>query len=89
MARQVNHLSDIPSQKKYGSKHGGRIYNRYSWNWGRGAKRGLKQDAKKMKRDGIISNYRIETYENVLITRGSKGRVKDRRKRVHVLFVRR
>lgn len=89
MARQVNHLSDIPSTKKYGSKHGGRKFHRYEWNWGRDAKRGLRKTAKKLKRQGQISHYRIETYENVLITTGNKGRVDNRRKPVHVLYVRR
>lgn len=39
--------------------------------------------------DGVIQNYRIKTYKDVLITTGNKGRVTDRQKTVHVLYVRR
>lgn len=60
------------------------FFNRYAWNWGRGAKRDMKRDAKQMKRKGINPNYRIETYEDVLITTGDKAQVKDRRKTLHV-----
>lgn len=55
------------------------FFNRYAWNWGHGAKRGMKRDAKQMKRKGIIQNYRIETHED-LITTGDEGRVEDWRK---------
>lgn len=89
MPRHVRHLSDIPDTKKYGSKHGGRLFERYDWSWGRGAKRRLKKTAKRLKRQGRISNYRLNSYKNVAVTKEKAGRVRDRGRKVYVLYVRR
>lgn len=89
MARQVNHLSDIPDMRKFGSKYGGRRYKRYDWSWDRGAKTRLRSKGKRLKREGRISNYRIESYEDVAVTKERGGRVGQKRRKVHVLYVRR
>lgn len=88
MARQVNHLSDIPDSRKFGSKYGGRRYKRHDWSWGRGAKSRLKSKGKRLKRQGRISSYRIVSYKNVAVTKEKSGRVGNRRRKVHVLYVR-
>lgn len=88
MARQVNHLSDIPDARKFGSKYGGRQYKRHNWSWGHGAKSRLKSQGKRLKRQGRISNYRLASYENVAVTKEKSGAVGTRRRKVWVLYVR-
>ena len=88
MARQVRHLSDIPDRRKFGSKYGGRKFKRHNWSWGYGAKSRLKSQGKRLKRQGRISNYRLESYENVAVTKERSGRVGNRRRKVWVLYVR-
>ena len=89
MARQVRHLSDIPSRRKFGSKYGGHVFKRYDWNWGRGAKRSLKRTGTRLKDEGRIQHYRVVTYESVQIPSSDGGKVTDRERTVHVLYVRR
>ena len=89
MARQVRHLSDIPSRRKFGSKYGGRVYRRDDWNWGRSAGKGLREAGKRLKNQGRIQGYRVVSYEDVRITKGRHGSVDDRRKKVYVLYTRR
>lgn len=88
MARHVRHLSDIPDTKKIGSKYGGRTYKRYDWSWGRGARSRLQSQAKRLKRQGRISNYRIKSYTDVAVAKEKNGRVRDRGLKVYVLYVR-
>ena len=88
MARQVRHLSDIPDRRKFGSKYGGRKFKRYDWSWDRGAKSRLRSKAKRLKREGRISNYRLASYENVGVTKEKSSRIGNRRRKVWVLYVR-
>lgn len=88
MARQVNHLSDIPDRRKFGSKYGGKKFKRHSWTWGSGGKRRLKKTAKRLKDNARISNYRIISYENVSVTKEKTGQVRDKIRKVWVLYIR-
>lgn len=88
MSQHVNHLSDIPSQRKFGSKYGGRVFKRYEWNWGRGAKRGLKRTGKRLKNEGRIKHYRVVTYDSVQLPGSDGGEITNRERTVHVLYVR-
>lgn len=88
MAREVQHLSDIPDTRKFGLKYSGRRFKRYDWSWGRGAKSRLRSAGKRLKQDGRISNYRITEYDDVAVTKEKAGRVETRGKTVYVLWVR-
>ena len=85
MERQVRHLSDIPSRRKFGSKYGGRKYRKYDHDWGRGAKQRLKRVGERLKDEGPISNYRRESYANVVV---STEKVQNKQRTVWVLYVR-
>lgn len=78
-----------PDTRQFGSKYGGRRYKRHNWSWGHGVKSRLKSQGERLKRQARISNYRLESYENVAVTKEKAGRVGNRRRKVRVLYIRR
>lgn len=87
MAHNVDHLSDIPNTRKFGSKYGGKKFKRHSWTWGSGGKARLKRTGERLKKKARISNYRIIEYDNVAVTKEKTGKVRDKIRKVWVLYV--
>lgn len=90
MSRHVNHISDIPQTRKFDMDAGpgystSKTFTQYKKAWGTGAKRRTKQVGKRLKGNGLISNYRRASYSDVAVPIG-EGRTS--RRKVWVLYIR-
>jgi hypothetical protein len=81
MARQVNHLSDIPEYAEVRFKVRWPRLQRGRLELGTRCGERAARSRETVKKQGRIKSYRVVSYEDVRITKGRHGPVDDRRKK--------